>query len=142
MHRPHQYLQNMKFSCLYLFPFAHKVVPQFVPHFGPFLGPLRPQGPPKVLRLNFHILMHRPYRDLHNLKFSCLYLIPFAHKVVPQKASGRGSYTTLQLVNMGIIDEWYTVFQKIKIPHGLILPVWLMSQTFELSFPAFILARC
>ena len=34
--------------------------------------------------------MHRPYRDLHNLKFSCLYLIPFAHKVVPQKASGRG----------------------------------------------------
>ena len=33
---------------------------------------------------------------------------------------------------MGIIDEWYTGFQKIKIPHGLILPVGLMSQTFEL----------
>ena len=43
---------------------------------------------------------------------------------------------------MGIIDEWYTGFQKIKIPHGLILPVGLMSQTFELSFPAFTLARC
>ena len=43
---------------------------------------------------------------------------------------------------MGIIDEWYTVFQKIKIPHRLILTVGLMSQTFELSFPAFILARC
>ena len=42
---------------------------------------------------------------------------------------------------MGIIDEWYTIFQKIKIPHGLILPVGLMSQTFELSFPAFTLAR-
>ena len=32
--------------------------------------------------------MHRPYRDLLNLKFSCLYLFPFSHKVVPQKASG------------------------------------------------------
>ena len=86
MHRPHQDLQNMKFSCLYLFPFAHKVVPQFVPHFGPFLGPLK--GPQIK---SSHILMHRSYRDLHNLKFSCLYLIPFAHKVVPQKASGRGA---------------------------------------------------
>ena len=64
-------------------------------------------------------LMHRPYRDLLNLKFSCLYLFPFSHKVVPQKASGGsgggggagsgggggggsggGSYTTLQLVNI------------------------------------------
>ena len=35
--------------------------------------------------------MHRPYRDLQNLKFSCLYLFPFSHKVVYQKASGRGS---------------------------------------------------
>ena len=34
--------------------------------------------------------MHRPYRDLQNLKFSCLYLFPFSHKVVYQKASGRG----------------------------------------------------
>ena len=34
------------------------------------------------------ILMHRPYRDLLNLKCSCLYLFPFSHKVVPQKASG------------------------------------------------------
>ena len=32
--------------------------------------------------------MHRPYRDLQNLKFSCFYLFPFSHKVVPQKASG------------------------------------------------------
>ena len=32
--------------------------------------------------------MHRPYRDLQNLKFSRLYLFPFSHKVVPQKASG------------------------------------------------------
>ena len=35
-----------------------------------------------------HILMHRPYRDILYLKFSCLYLFPFSHKVVPQKASG------------------------------------------------------
>ena len=34
------------------------------------------------------ILMHRPYRDILYLKFSCLYLFPFSHKVVPQKASG------------------------------------------------------
>ena len=34
--------------------------------------------------------MHRPNQDLQNLKFSCLYLFLFAHKVVPQKASGRG----------------------------------------------------
>ena len=54
-----------------------------------------------------HILMHRPYRDILYLKFSCLYLFPFSHKVVPQKASGGsggrgggGSYTTLQLVNL------------------------------------------
>ena len=59
-----------------------------------------------------HILMHRPYRDILYLKFSCLYLFPFSHKVVPQKASGGGgggsgvgggsggSYTTLQLVNI------------------------------------------
>ena len=32
----------------------------------------------------------KPYRDLQNLKFSCLYLFPFSHKVVPQKASGGG----------------------------------------------------
>ena len=37
-----------------------------------------------------HILMHRPYRDILYLKFSCLYLFPFSHKVVPQKASGGG----------------------------------------------------
>ena len=37
-----------------------------------------------------HILMHRPYRDILNLKFSCLYLFPLSHKVVPQKASGGG----------------------------------------------------
>ena len=36
------------------------------------------------------MLLHRPYQDLQNLKFSCLYLIPFSHEVVPQKASGRG----------------------------------------------------
>ena len=95
MHQPNQDLQNLKFSCLYLFPFAQKVVPQFVPYFGP--------------QIKFsHILMHRPYRDLQNLKFSCLYLFQFSHKVVPQKASGGGggrgsgggSYTTLQLVNI------------------------------------------
>ena len=34
--------------------------------------------------------MHRPYRDLQNLKVSFLYLFPFSHKVVPQKASGGG----------------------------------------------------
>ena len=34
------------------------------------------------------ILMHRPYRDLLNLKFLWLYLFPFSHKVVPQKGSG------------------------------------------------------
>ena len=38
--------------------------------------------------------MHRPYRDLQNLKFSCLYFIPFSHKLVPQKASGRVVYNT------------------------------------------------
>ena len=37
-----------------------------------------------------HILMRRPYQDQQNPKFSCLYLFPFSHKVVPQKASGRG----------------------------------------------------
>ena len=45
------------------------------------------KGPPIKFS---HILMHRPYRDLQNLKFSCLYLFPFSHKVVYQKASGRG----------------------------------------------------
>ena len=54
----------------------------------------------------------------------------------------RAHELTGKQVYMGIIDEWYTVFQKIKIPHGLILPVGLMRQTFELSFPAFTLTRC
>ena len=61
------------------------------------------KGPPIKFS---HILMHRPYRDILYLKFSCLYLFPFSHKVVPQKASGGGgsggSYTTLQLVNQYI----------------------------------------
>ena len=43
------------------------------------------KGPPIKFS---HILMHRPYRDILYLKFSCLYLFPFSHKVVPQKASG------------------------------------------------------
>ena len=34
--------------------------------------------------------MHRPNQDLQSLKFSCLYLFPFFHKVVPQKAGGGG----------------------------------------------------
>ena len=54
----------------------------------------------------------------------------------------QGYILSVELVYMGIIDELYTVFQKMKIPHGLILPVGLMSQTFELSFPAFTFARC
>ena len=45
----------------------------------------------KGLQTKFsHRPMHRPYRDIQNLKFSCLYLFPFSHKVVPQKASGVG----------------------------------------------------
>ena len=53
----------------------------FLAFFRAFLGP----------QIKFsHILMHRPCRDLQNLKFSCLYLISFSHKVVPQKASCRG----------------------------------------------------
>ena len=71
------------------------------------------------------ILMHRPYRDLLNLKFSCLYLFPFSHKVVPQKASGGrvgggrvggvgsgGSYTTLQLVNISVAKRKACLRQK------------------------------
>ena len=63
-----------------------------------------------------HILMHRLYRDILNLKFSCLYLFPFSHKVVPQKASGGGgvgggSYTTLQLVNiLGVATFFFFFF--------------------------------
>ena len=56
--------------------------------FRAFKASRAPEGP----QIKFsHILMHRPYRDLHNLKFSCLYLVPFSHKVVPQKKSGLGS---------------------------------------------------
>ena len=92
MHRPNQNLQNLKFSRLYRLPFAHKVVPQFVPHFGPFLRAFKALRALKGPLIKFsHILLHRPCPDLQNLKFSCLYLIPFSHKVVPQKASGRGS---------------------------------------------------
>ena len=72
------------------------------------LGPLRPLKALKGPQIKFsHILMHRPYRDLQNLKISCLYLFPFSHKVVPQKSvgsggGGGGSYTdtTFQLVNI------------------------------------------
>ena len=91
MHRPNQDLQNLKFSCLFLFPFSHKVVPQFVPQFGPFFRAFKVLRALKGPQIKFsHILMHRPYRDLLNMKFSCLYLFPFTHKAVPQKASGGG----------------------------------------------------
>ena len=36
MHQPNQDLQNLKFSCLFLFPFSHEVVPQFVQIFTYF----------------------------------------------------------------------------------------------------------
>ena len=71
------------------------------------------------------ILMHRPYRDILYLKFSCLYLFPFSHKVVPQKASGGGgvgsgggggvvyhTYTTLQLVNNNRGGNFFFFFFK------------------------------
>ena len=45
-------------------------------------------------------------------------------------------------MHVGIIDEWCTVFEKIKMPYGIILPVGFISQTFELSFPASAFARC
>ena len=61
---------------------------------------------------------------------------------IPVELQHLTTYKAARYIYMGIIDEWYTVFQKIKIPHGLILPVGLMSQTFELSFPAFTLTRC
>ena len=61
-----------------MFPSVARKVDLFQP---PLKGPL----------IKFsHILMHRPYRDILYLKFSCLYLFPFSHKVVPQKASGGG----------------------------------------------------
>ena len=92
MHRPHQDLQNMKFN--FHASISFHLLTKWSPNLYLILGLFRafkasraPEGP----QIKFsHILMHRPYRDLHNLKFSCLYLIPFAHKVVPQKASGRG----------------------------------------------------
>ena len=43
--------------------------------------------PLHILKIN---LSYFTQYDLQNLKFSCLYLFPFAHKVVPQKASGSG----------------------------------------------------
>ena len=43
--------------------------------FWAFLGPLRALKGPQIKFS--HILMYRPYRDLQNLKFSCLYLFPF-----------------------------------------------------------------
>ena len=33
-------------------------------------------------------ILHRPCRDLQNLKFSRLYLFPFSHKVVGIRGSG------------------------------------------------------
>ena len=71
----HQDLQNLKFSCLYVFPFAHKVVPQFGPFFRAFKALKVLKGP----QIKFsNRPMHWPYnRDLQNLKFLCLYLLPF-----------------------------------------------------------------
>ena len=132
MHRPNQDLQNLKFSCLCLFPFSHmtKWSPNLYPNLGLFRAfkALRAlKGPP----IKFSpILMHRPYRDILYLKFSCLYLFPFSHKVVPQKASGGsgrgggggGSYTTLQLVNIGVATFFFESGLKLdenSIENGL-----------------------
>ena len=35
-------------------------------------------------------LFDKSFKSNQNLKFSCLYLFPFSHKVVPRKASGGG----------------------------------------------------
>ena len=63
----------------------------------------RPQRPLKALKdpqIKFSQgLMHRPYRDLQNLKLSHLYLLPFSHKVVPQVwgvGEGRGGGGRIQ----------------------------------------------
>ena len=74
-------------------PLSLSVCPQSGPpictSFWAFLGAFKALRALKGPQIIFsHILMHRPYQDLQNLKFSCL-LIPFSHKVVPQKASGR-----------------------------------------------------
>ena len=79
------------------------------------------KGPPIKFS---HILMHRPYRDLQNLKFSCLYLFPFSHKVVYQKASGRGGRGSGRIPHFnwsiytpprGRLDPGSTFFKIIKM---------------------------
>ena len=91
MHEPNQDLKILKFSCLYLFPFAHKVVSKFVPYFGPYFRAFQALRALKGPQIKFSlILMHQPYQDIQNLKLSCLYPFPFSHKVVSRKASSRG----------------------------------------------------
>ena len=70
--------------------FCSQSGPPICTSFWAFLGAFKALRALKGPQIKFsHFLMHRPYQDLQNLKFSCLYLIPFPHKVVPQKASGR-----------------------------------------------------
>ena len=68
--------------------------PPICTSFWAFLRALKAFRALKGPQIKFsHISMHRPCRDLQNYRalFSCLYLFPFSHKVVPQKASGWGS---------------------------------------------------
>ena len=109
MHRPNQDLQNLKFSYLYLFPFAHKVVPQFVPYFGPFLGPLKGlKGP---IRSSDQIFTYfnasAVSRPTKPEIFMSLSLSVLSQSGPPKSVGGGGrsrggggSYTTLQLVNI------------------------------------------
>ena len=66
-----------------------------------------------------HILMHRPYRDILYLKFSCLYLFPFSHKVVPQKASGGSGGGVVYHTSIGQYKGWQLFFFSFFFESGL-----------------------
>ena len=104
MHRPNQDLQNLKFSCLYLFPFAHKVVPQFWAFFRALKGPIRSSD--QIFTYFNASAVSRPTKPEI---FMSLSLSVLSQSGPPKSVGGGGgggggvgggSYTTLQLVNI------------------------------------------
>ena len=53
-----------------------------------------------------------------------------------------GNFQLMALLYMWALLTNSIQFSKIKLPHGLILPVAFMSQTFKLVFREFPFARC
>ena len=121
MHRPNQDLQNLKFSCLYHFPFAHQWSPNLYLIFGPFRAfkALRVlKGPQSQIKFftYFKLNASAVSRSTKPEIFMSLSLSVLSQSGPPKSVgSGGGSYTTLLSDNS--LSELISVKESIFNTH-------------------------